>query len=90
MQIFADVFGISASRSTDGGGAGLGSAICAAVATGAYPDMESAAVAMAGARESFAPDTANADVYQLMSQTVFHDIRSHTDALFERSYPIFH
>jgi hypothetical protein len=29
-------------------------------------------------------------VYEQMSRTVFHDIRSHTDALFERSYPIFH
>jgi hypothetical protein len=45
---------------------------------------------MAGGRESFTPDLANRNVYQLMSQTVFHDIRSHTDALFERSYPIFH
>jgi sugar (pentulose or hexulose) kinase len=90
MRIFADVFGIPASRSTDGGGASLGAAICAAVAAGTYADMESAAVAMAGARESFTPDLANRNVYQLMSQTVFHDIRSHTDALFERSYPIFH
>lgn len=90
MQIFADVFGIPASRSVEGGGASLGAAICAAVAAGAYPDMESAAAAMTGARESFTPDLAHRNIYQLVSQTVFHDIRSHTDALFERSYPIFH
>ena len=90
MGIFADVFGIPASRSTDGGGASLGAAMCAAVAAGLYPDMEAAAATMAGRRESFTPDPANAAVYQRMSQTVYHDIRSHTDALFERSYPIFH
>jgi sugar (pentulose or hexulose) kinase len=90
MGIFADVFGIPASRSTDGGGASLGAAICAAVAAGLYPDMETAAATMVGTRQSFTPDPANAAVYQRMSQTVYHDIRSHTDALFERSYPIFH
>jgi sugar (pentulose or hexulose) kinase len=37
MQIFADVFGIPASRARGPGGASLGSAICAAVATGVYP-----------------------------------------------------
>jgi hypothetical protein len=41
-------------------------------------------------RQSFAPDAANGAVYQRISESVYHDIRSHTDALFERSYPIFH
>ena len=90
MRIFADVFGVPASRSTDGGGASLGAAMCAAVAAGVYPDMESAAATMAGERESFAPDPASAEIYQRISQTVYHEIRRHTDALFERSYPIFH
>ena len=90
MHIFADVFGIPASRSIDGGGASLGAAMCAAVAAGLHPDIETAAAKMAKARESFIPDPANGAVYERMSQTVFHDIRSHTDALFERSYPIFH
>ncbi len=43
MHIFADVFGIPASRSMGSGGASLGAAICAAVATGVYPDFETAA-----------------------------------------------
>ncbi len=90
MGIFADVFGIPASRSVDGGGASLGAAMCAAVAAGLYPDIETAAAKMAKTRESFAPDPANSAVYQTVSQTVYHDIRSHTDALFERSYPLFH
>jgi len=90
MQIFADVFGIPASRSVDGGGASLGSAMCAAAAAGLYPDIDAATVAMAKGRESFAPDAGNGAVYARMADTVYHDIRDHTDALFERAYPIFH
>ena len=45
-SIFADVFGIPASRSVGGGGASLGAAICAAAATGVYPDIETAAARM--------------------------------------------
>ncbi len=90
MQIFADVFDIPASRSVDGGGAGLGAAICAAVATGVHPDIETAAQRMTKQREQFQPDAANRTVYARMADTVYHDIRDHTDALFERAYPIFH
>jgi sugar (pentulose or hexulose) kinase len=87
-QIFADVFGVRASGAT--GGAGLGAAICAAAATGVHPDIETAAAAMTPSRDSFAPHTANTTVYQRIGETVFHDIRNHTDALLERAYPIFH
>ena len=90
MHIFADVFGIPASRSVDGGGASLGAAMCAAVAAGLHHDIATAAAKMSKARESFVPDPANGEVYERMGQTVFNDIRRHTDALFVRSYPIFH
>jgi sugar (pentulose or hexulose) kinase len=90
MQIFADVFGIPAARNVHGGGASLGSAICAASATGVHADIEVAAARMTGDRESFAPNAASADVYRRMSETIYHDIRNSTDALFERAYPIFH
>ena len=90
MQIFADVFGIPASRSVDGGGASLGAAICAAAAAGVHPSIETAAARMTKHRESFQPDAANSKVYGRMAEAVYHDIRSHTDALFERAYPIFH
>jgi sugar (pentulose or hexulose) kinase len=90
MQIFADVFGITASRSNGTGGAALGAAICAAAATGVHPDIETAAGTMAKQRESFAPDPANGEVYRRMNETVYQDIRAATDALLERAYPIFH
>ncbi|MDO9175017.1 MAG: FGGY-family carbohydrate kinase, partial [Actinomycetota bacterium] len=90
MRIFADVFGIPASRTIDGGGASLGAAMCAAAAAGVHPSIEAAATAMAKPREAFTPDPANGVVYARMADTVYHDIRDHTDALFERAYPIFH
>ena len=90
MQIFADVFGIPASRSTGSGGASLGAAICAAAATGVYPDIDAAATAMASGRATFTPDMANFSVYERVNETVYRDVRSATDALFECAYPIFH
>jgi sugar (pentulose or hexulose) kinase len=90
MQIFADVFGIPASRSREGGGAGLGAAICAAAAVGVHADIETAVAAMTKPRETFVPHPAHHAVYRQMAGTVYHEIRDHTDALFERAYPIFH
>lgn len=90
MQIFADVFGLPASRNIEGGGAALGSAMCAAAAAGLHPSIDAAAAAMAGPRETFAPDPANGTVYARMADTVYHEIRSQTDVLYERAYPIFH
>ncbi len=90
MRIFADVFGVTASRSVGSGGASLGAAICAAVATGVYADAETAAERMTKSRESFAPDPANADVYRRINEAVYQAIRGATDPILERSYPIFH
>jgi len=90
MGILADVFGVPTARNVGGGGAALGAAICAAVAADVHADFETAVAAMSNPRQSFAPDQDRADIYRRMSDTVYHDIRSHTDALFERSYPIFH
>jgi sugar (pentulose or hexulose) kinase len=90
MQIFADVFGIPASRSIDAGGASLGAAICAAAAVGVHPDIESAAARMSKPRETFEPRPDDQAVYRGMAETIYHDIRNHTDALFERAYPLFH
>ena len=50
MQIYADVTGLPLSRDRVGAGAGAGSAIHAAVAAGAYPDIHAAAAAMGEVR----------------------------------------
>jgi sugar (pentulose or hexulose) kinase len=90
MQIFADAFGIPASRAVATGGASLGAAVCAAVATGVYPDFRTAAARMEKPRESFAPRPANVAVYQRMNSEVYQDIHAATDPVLERSFPIFH
>ena len=90
MHIFADVFGITASRGVDGGGASLGAAICAAAAVGVHPDIETAATMMTRSRESFVPNAVDGAVYAQMNDAVYQQIRQSTDTVFERSYPIFH
>jgi len=90
MQIFADVFAIPASRGVEGGGAGLGSAICAAAATGVHPDIETAADNMTKGRETFTPHLDNTAVYAAMNETIYQHIRDATDPLLERAYPLFH
>ena len=90
MQIFADAFGIPASRAVATGGASLGAAICAAVATGVYADFGTAAARMEKPRESFAPRPANVAVYRRMNSEVYQGIRAATDPVLERSFPIFH
>jgi sugar (pentulose or hexulose) kinase len=90
MQIFADAFGIPSSRAAGPSGASLGAAICAAVATGVYPDFPTAVARMEKPRQTFAPNPANADVYRRMNATVYREIRNATDQVLERSFPIFH
>lgn len=90
MQIFADAFGIPASRAVATGGASLGAAICAAVAAGVYADFRTAAAGMEKPRESFAPRPANVAVYRRMNNEVSQGIRAATDPVLERSFPIFH
>ena len=92
LQIFADVFGITASRNTVEAGASLGAAICAAVGAGIHPDVEAATERMADGRirEAFAPDPANAALYARINETVTATIRDDTDPVLERAYPIFH
>lgn len=90
MQIFADVFGVPVSRTTGGGGASLGAAMCAAAAAGVHRDIETAVAQMAGGRETFRPDAAAGALYRAVSDGVYHGIRAHTDPIFETSYPLFH
>lgn len=89
MKIFADVYGLPACRNVVNGAAGLGSAICAALATGAYPDHVSAIKNMVGIRDRFEPDPANCKVYQRMNDQVYRHITAHTDKILKKSYPIF-
>ncbi len=89
MQIFADAFGLPASRATGPGGASLGAAICAAVATGVYPDFAAAVARMEKPRETFQPQPHNTELYRRMNDAVYRNVRLSTDQVLERSWPSF-
>jgi len=64
LQIYADVTRRPLSLISSAQGPALGSAIHAAVAAGAYPDVTAAAAAMGGKHTgAYLPDPASADVY---------------------------
>ena len=89
MKIFADVYALPACRNVVNGAAGLGSAICAALATGIYPDHVSAIKNMVKIRDTFEPDPGDSKIYERMNNEVYRHITTYTDEILKRSYPIF-
>jgi len=76
MQIYADVTGLELSVITSDQGPALGSAIHAAVAAGAYPDVPAAAAVMGKvARAVFSPIPGNVRAYAALfaEYTALHD-----------------
>lgn len=88
MQILADVFGLPTVRNVVNGAAGLGSAICVAVATGAYADFDEAVANMVKIKDTFEPNTDNAAFYNKM-YPVYSGITVHTDEVLKASYDLF-
>ena len=88
MQIFADVFDIPVVRNEVNGAAGLGSAICAAVAAGVYDSFESAVEHMVRIKDTFTPIPENVEVYKKMIP-VYSEITKYTDPVLKKSYEIF-
>lgn len=90
MQIIADVFGLPAARCESGDAVGLGGAICAAVALGAYPGFVEAARAMVRRRDSFAPRPNVSRFYSEINEGVYAGLTQSTDVPLKKAYPIFH
>ena len=88
MQIFADVFNIPVVRNEVNGAAGLGSAICAAVAANVYDSFESAVEHMVRIKDTFTPIAENAEIYSKMIP-VYSEITKYTDPTLKKSYEIF-
>jgi len=89
MQIFADVFGIPVVRNEVRNAAGLGAAICVAVACDLYPSFDDASGHMVHREDRFEPNPDNADLYtQLRAVSV--DITTQTDAILQRTHRILH
>jgi L-xylulokinase len=63
LQILADVAGIPIELTTVDDAVALGSAICAAVAAQAFPDLPSAAAAMVRRADRIEPNPALSDLY---------------------------
>lgn len=88
MQIFADVFNIKTVRNEVNGAAGLGSAICAAVATGIYTDFDSAIKGMVRFSDTFTP---NPEAYAIYSKMlpIYESIEAANEDVLKKSYEIF-
>lgn len=89
MQIIADVLNIPTVRNEVNDAAGLGSAICAAVASGIYPDFETAVKNMVRFSGRFEPIPEHTEIYDKM-YPIYWDISNHTDEVLKKSYEIFH
>ena len=87
-QIFADVFGVPVVRNEIRGAAGIGSAICAAVATGVYPDFETAVEKMVKIMDVTEPDKKNHQLYKSINDKVFSKISDVNNDLLLELYGI--
>lgn len=88
MQIFADVFNMPVVRNEVNGAAGVGSAICAAVATGVYASFEEAVENMVRIKDTFTPNPENVELYAKMLP-IYGSITAYTDEVLKKSYEIF-
>jgi sugar (pentulose or hexulose) kinase len=87
MQIFADVFDVSVVRNEVRNAAGLGAAICVAVACGIYPTFDDASDHMVHREDRREPTPHNVDLYAQL-RAVYSEIATQTDASLERTYRI--
>lgn len=88
MQIFADVFNIPMVRNVVNGAAGLGSAICVAVAAGVYASFDEAVEQMVRVKDTFTPNEEQVAFYEKMLP-VYSDITTHTDEVLKKAYELF-
>lgn len=88
MQILADVFNLPTVRNEVNGAAGMGSAICAAVAAGVYESFEEAVEKMVRYKDTFEPDPENVALYEKMLP-IYSSITGYTDEVLKKSYEIF-
>ncbi|MBC1475346.1 hypothetical protein HB852_12055 [Listeria grandensis] len=89
MQIFADVFGIPATRNEVNGSASLGAAICVAVALEVYPNYNTATKKMVRTRDQFEATLKNNILYSRINQEVYRDITATTDTNLKKAATIF-
>lgn len=74
MQIFADMYGVKTVRNQINGAAALGSAICAAVATGVYKDFQEAVFNMVKPKDTFVPNMENHAIYEKINTQAYRQL----------------
>lgn len=86
MQIVADVFGIRTVRNRINGAAGLGAAICVAVATGVHADFAQAVAAMVHQQDEYSPIPANRKVYEAINEGAYRDLATLLEGTLEKMH----
>lgn len=89
VQIIADVFGLPVEINAVQDAAGVGSAICTAVATGIYPDFDVAADAMVRIQKVVQPNPENQAVYAQINNEIYRGLQKDMDPIMEKAYPLF-
>jgi sugar (pentulose or hexulose) kinase len=87
MQIMADAFQVPVLRNQVRNSAGLGAAICVAVACGVYPTFDEASRRMVHREDIFTPDALTGELYEQLG-SISSEITAHTDSILERSHDV--
>lgn len=86
MQIFADAFGVPASRNLVNGSVSMGCAICAAVALNLHGGFDETTAKMVRPRDTFRPIPENVETYANINNGVFASITDYTDEVLKKSH----
>lgn len=88
MQIFADVFGVTARRNKIKGAAAVGCALNAGMAAGVFDSYDQAIRKMTRTGDSFNPVSDNHRFYSRLNQDVYKQANIHLDPLLKKLSPI--
>lgn len=86
MQIVADVYGLPAVRNRINGAAGLGAAICVAVAAGTYGGFAEAVRGMVHGRDAFVPSAENHRIYTTINEGSYRDLTNMLEGTLKRMH----
>lgn len=84
MQIMADILGRPVSRPHTYETSGLGASVQIAVATGEYPDYQTAVSNMVSSRDSFSPDNQTSTTYQWTYQHLYQRLYNRLKPLYKQ------
>jgi len=86
MQIIADMYGVKTVRNKMNGAAAIGSAICAAVATGVYKDFKEAVKHMVKPRDEFVPNKENHQFYNQINTLAYRQLPEMMESTLKNIY----